>query len=61
MPEERFPGRGYLPQALSHGTREARDKEATVRFLTDVLGFRQDKPLRCELPAYAGEEVVAKQ
>jgi catechol 2,3-dioxygenase-like lactoylglutathione lyase family enzyme len=40
LPEERFPGRGYLPQALSHGTREAKDKDATVRFLTDVLGLQ---------------------
>ena len=36
---ERFPGRGYVPQALSHGTMECLDKEASNRFYTDVLGL----------------------
>ncbi len=39
MPEERFPGRGYLPQALSHGTRECDDKAASTRFYSEVLGL----------------------
>ena len=39
MPEERFPGRGYLPQALSHGTRECDDKEVSARFYSEVLGL----------------------
>ena len=36
---ERFPGRGYVPQALSHGTMETSDKEASNRFYTEVLGL----------------------
>ena len=39
LPEERFPGRGYVPQALSHGTRECDDKDASERFYRDVLGL----------------------
>ena len=39
MPEERFPGRGYLPQALTHGTRECDDKEVSARFYSEVLGL----------------------
>ena len=34
-----FPGRGYLPQALTHGTLECDDKEASARFYRDVLGL----------------------
>ena len=40
LPPERFPGRGYVPQALSHGTMECRDKEASNRFYTEVLGLK---------------------
>ena len=36
---ERFPGRGYVPQALSHGTMETNDPEASNRFYTEVLGL----------------------
>ena len=36
---DRFPGRGYVPQALSHGTMETNDKEASNRFYTEVLGL----------------------
>ena len=36
---DRFPGRGYVPQALSHGTLECNDKEASNHFYTDVLGL----------------------
>lgn len=39
LPEERFPGRGYVPQALSHGTRECDDKAASSRFYSEVLGL----------------------
>jgi len=40
LPEERFPGRGYVPQALTHGTLECDDKEASERFYRDVLGLQ---------------------
>lgn len=39
LPEERFPGRGYVPQAMSHGTLQCDDKEASNRFYRDVLGL----------------------
>jgi len=38
-PEERFPGRGYVPQAFTHGTLVATDMEASRKFYTDVLGL----------------------
>jgi catechol 2,3-dioxygenase-like lactoylglutathione lyase family enzyme len=34
-----FPGRGYVPQALTHGTLECDDKEAAAAFYRDVLGL----------------------
>jgi catechol 2,3-dioxygenase-like lactoylglutathione lyase family enzyme len=34
-----FPGRGYVPQALTHGTLECNDKEASTAFYRDVLGL----------------------
>ena len=34
-----LPGRGHLPQALSHGTTECDDREASNRFHTEVLGL----------------------
>jgi catechol 2,3-dioxygenase-like lactoylglutathione lyase family enzyme len=37
--EDRFPARGYVPQALSHGTLECDDKQASERFYRDVLGL----------------------
>jgi predicted lactoylglutathione lyase len=37
--EERFPGTGYVPQALTHGTVQCRDIEATRRFYEQVLGL----------------------
>jgi len=39
LPEERFPGRGYVPQALTHGTLECDDKDASSRFYQEVLGL----------------------
>jgi catechol-2,3-dioxygenase len=39
MGEERFPGRGYVPQALSHGTVQCEDIEVTRRFYENVLGL----------------------
>ncbi len=37
---ERFPGRGYVPQALSHGTMQCDDKETSSRFYTEILGLQ---------------------
>ena len=34
-----FPGRGYVPQALTHGTLECDDKEASTAFYRDILGL----------------------
>jgi len=39
LAESDFPGRGYVPQALTHGTLECRDKEASAAFYRDVLGL----------------------
>jgi catechol 2,3-dioxygenase-like lactoylglutathione lyase family enzyme len=38
-PEERFPGRGYVPQGFTHGTLVARDLSANRDFYTNVLGL----------------------
>ncbi len=35
-----FPGRGYVPQALTHGTLESDDKEASAAFYSGVLGLQ---------------------
>lgn len=39
LPEDRFPGRGYIPQALAHGTLECDEKDASERFYREVLGL----------------------
>jgi catechol 2,3-dioxygenase-like lactoylglutathione lyase family enzyme len=36
---EKFPGRGYIPQAFSHGTLQCDDSPASRRFYTEVLGL----------------------
>jgi catechol 2,3-dioxygenase-like lactoylglutathione lyase family enzyme len=38
-PEERFPGRGYVPQAFTHGTLVATNLDANRVFYTDVLNL----------------------
>jgi len=38
-PAERFPGRGYVPQAFTHGTLACADMEASRKFYTDTLGL----------------------
>jgi hypothetical protein len=38
-PEERFPGRGYVPQGFTHGTLVAVDLEASHEFYAKVLGM----------------------
>jgi catechol 2,3-dioxygenase-like lactoylglutathione lyase family enzyme len=39
LSEAEFPGRGYVPQALTHGTLECNDKDAAAAFYRDVLGL----------------------
>jgi catechol 2,3-dioxygenase-like lactoylglutathione lyase family enzyme len=38
-PEECFPGRGYVPQAFTHGTLVSRDMEASKKFYTEVMNL----------------------
>jgi hypothetical protein len=38
-PEERFPGRGYVPQAFTHGTLVSLDMEVSKIFYTSVLNL----------------------
>jgi catechol 2,3-dioxygenase-like lactoylglutathione lyase family enzyme len=38
-PEERFPGRGYVPQGFTHGTLVATDLNASQEFYTRVMGM----------------------
>lgn len=40
LPEEKFPGRGYVPQAMTHGTLNCDDKAANDRFVQEVLGLQ---------------------
>lgn len=39
LDEARFPGRGYVPQALTHGTRECDEKDRSRCFYEEVLGL----------------------
>ena len=40
LPSDRLPGRGYLPQAFTHGTLQCDDVERSRRFYTEVLGLK---------------------
>jgi catechol-2,3-dioxygenase len=39
LPTEKFSGKGYVPQALTHGTLENENLEASERFYREVLGL----------------------
>jgi len=39
LSEEQFPGRGYIPQAMTHGTLDCDDKAKSDEFLANVLGL----------------------
>jgi len=39
LPPERFPGRGYVPQAFTHGTLASADIAASGRFYAEALGL----------------------
>ena len=44
LPPERFPGRGYVPQAFTHGTLACGEKNVSARFYTEVLGLEVHHP-----------------
>jgi catechol 2,3-dioxygenase-like lactoylglutathione lyase family enzyme len=52
LPEEKFPGRGYVPQALSHGTIESNDLDVSRRFYREVLGLDVVSPSPSVKPHY---------
>ena len=52
LPDERFPGRGFIPQALTHGTITCLNLEASRRFYTEVLGLDVVSPSRSVKPHY---------
>ena len=39
LTEEQFPGRGYIPQAFTHGTIECNDWASSVKFYKEGLGM----------------------
>ena len=39
LSEAQFPGRGYIPQAFTHGTIECNDWRSSVKFYTEGLGM----------------------
>ena len=39
LAREKFPGRGYIPQAFTHGTIECNNWDASVKFYTEGLGM----------------------
>lgn len=39
LTEEKLPGCGYIPQAMTHGTMECTNLEASVKFYKEVLGL----------------------
>ena len=49
---ERFPGRGYIPQALTHGTITCINLEESRRFYKEVLGLDVVSPSRSVKPHY---------
>ena len=52
LPEEKFPGRGYVPQALSHGTMECYDLDRSRQFYREVLGLDVVAPSPSAKPQY---------
>jgi Glyoxalase/Bleomycin resistance protein/Dioxygenase superfamily len=51
LPESRFPGRGYVPQAFTHGTLGCRDADAYGVFAAEILGLETHR-------AYAGVQYL---
>ena len=52
LPAERFPGKGFIPQALTHGTITCVDLETSRRFYREVLGLDVVSPSRSVKPHY---------
>jgi catechol 2,3-dioxygenase-like lactoylglutathione lyase family enzyme len=52
LPAERFPGRGYIPQALSHGTITCLNLDRSREFYREVLGLDVVSPSRSVKPSY---------
>jgi catechol 2,3-dioxygenase-like lactoylglutathione lyase family enzyme len=52
LPPERFPGKGYIPQALTHGTITCINLEASRRFYKEVLGLDMVSPSPSVKPQY---------
>jgi catechol 2,3-dioxygenase-like lactoylglutathione lyase family enzyme len=52
LPTERFPGRGYIPQALSHGTITCLNLDRSRQFYREVLGLDVVSPSRSVKPSY---------
>jgi catechol 2,3-dioxygenase-like lactoylglutathione lyase family enzyme len=49
---ERFPGRGYIPQALSHGTITCLSLDSSRQFYREVLGLDVVSPSPSVKPSY---------
>jgi catechol 2,3-dioxygenase-like lactoylglutathione lyase family enzyme len=52
LPPERFPGRGYIPQALTHGTITCLNLDRSRQFYREVLGLDVVSPSRSVKPSY---------
>ena len=52
LPPERFPGRGYIPQALTHGTITCLNLDNSRQFYREVLGLDVVSPSRSVKPHY---------
>jgi catechol 2,3-dioxygenase-like lactoylglutathione lyase family enzyme len=52
LPLERFPGRGYIPQALTHGTITCLNLDNSRQFYREVLGLDVVSPSRSVKPHY---------
>ncbi len=52
LPPERFPGRGYIPQALTHGTITCLSLDNSRRFYREVLGLDVVSPSPSVKPSY---------
>ncbi|HVO95661.1 MAG TPA: VOC family protein [Terriglobales bacterium] len=39
LTEEKLPGCGYIPQAMTHGTMECTELQASIKFYTEALGL----------------------
>ncbi|HEX2226628.1 MAG TPA: VOC family protein [Candidatus Binatia bacterium] len=52
LPQERFPGRGYIPQALTHGTITCLNLDRSRQFYREVLGLDVVSPSPSVKPGY---------